>query len=148
MDNGTETASTGFQLEITGDLLQRWRFHHFGTTADAGPAAMTANPDGDVFDNETEYLFGIDPTAADLEPLFKFTPSGEEPSIEFTALKAEGPGYEGLTRRYSLETSGNLTDWQALPEADGLPGAGQFVLIEIPAADGTRFYRLKAVLGP
>ncbi len=148
VDNGNNTASTGFQLEITGDARQQWRFHHFGTTANTGPAAMTANADGDIFDNETEYLFGTDPAAPDIEPLLDFNPTGEEPSLEFTALQAEGPGYDGLVRHYSVEVSENLTNWQALPEADNLVGFNQSVLIEIPAADGTRFYRLKAVLGP
>jgi hypothetical protein len=145
--NGTNTAQTTFQLAITGDAPQRWRFHHFGTTTDAGPAAMNANDDGDVFDNHTEYLLGTAPTAPDLAPLLKLTPDGEEPSLEFNAIQADGPGYEGLTRRYTVEFSENLTHWQAMPEADHIVAANQLVLIELSAAEGIRFYRLRVALG-
>ena len=76
---------------------------------------MDANDDGDVLDNQTEYLFGTDPTTPDLEPLPKLTPDGEEPSLEFTALNAEGPGYEGLARRYTVEVSEDLVTWIPCP---------------------------------
>jgi hypothetical protein len=148
VDNGTATASSRFELAITGDARQQWRFHHFGTTADSGPAAMSANPDGDGFDNETEYRFGTDPSAPDLDALLKLSPFGEEPSIEFTALKAEGPGYEGMVRVYTVQTCEDLVDWQPMPGADDIIGFNQSVLIELPGSNGTRFYRLKIVLIP
>lgn len=148
VDNGTKISQTSFLLEITGDARQRWRFHHFGTTADSGESAMTANPDGDAYGNEAEYVFGTDPTVAYPQPLLALTPDEEEPTLEFTALKAEGPGYEGLTRRYTAEFSEDLQTWNPLPEADRLLGLNQSVLIELPGLQGSGFYRLRVELEP
>ncbi|MBI2512566.1 MAG: ExeM/NucH family extracellular endonuclease [Opitutae bacterium] len=44
--------------------LQSWRQTHFGTTANSGNAADTADPDGDGLTNLVEYALGLDPTAA------------------------------------------------------------------------------------
>jgi fibronectin type 3 domain-containing protein len=43
---------------------QNWRQTRFGTTADSGAAAFTADPDGDALTNLWEYFHGSDPSAA------------------------------------------------------------------------------------
>ena len=45
--------------------VENWRYLHFGTTADAGNAADTADPDGDGIPNLFERAFGGNPNAPD-----------------------------------------------------------------------------------
>jgi len=46
-----------------------WRFMHFGSETNAGPAADTADPDGDGVPNLFEHLFGTNPNVSDRPPL-------------------------------------------------------------------------------
>ncbi len=49
--------------------LQSWRQTHFGTTANTGNAANTADPDGDGLVNLLEYALGTNPTVAAASPV-------------------------------------------------------------------------------
>jgi len=72
-------------------------------------------------------------------------------TVDFTDpfWSAHRPGYTGLTRRSTIESSTDLTgstNWQPVPGSQAIAGAGQSVtttqLIDLPR----RFYRLKAWL--
>jgi len=52
-------------LVVTATPRQVWRQENFGTFADAGTAADTADPDHDSVPNLLEYALGLDPNAAD-----------------------------------------------------------------------------------
>ncbi|EIP96918.1 hypothetical protein OpiT1DRAFT_01345 [Opitutaceae bacterium TAV1] len=47
------------------NLLESWREAHFGTTANEGEAADTADPEGDGLPNLLEYALGLDPLHSD-----------------------------------------------------------------------------------
>ena len=48
---------------------QSWRYQYFGTTANAGNAADTANPTGDGLPNLLKYALGLDPTVPTPSPV-------------------------------------------------------------------------------
>ncbi|MCU0794918.1 MAG: autotransporter-associated beta strand repeat-containing protein [Akkermansiaceae bacterium] len=66
--DGTLTASTTFQLTVTGTPEQTWRFTHFGTTLDSGNAADTADPDFDGWTNAQERAAGSNPNDVASQP--------------------------------------------------------------------------------
>ncbi len=145
--DGQAEATATFNLEITGDAMQRWRFANFGTTAPTGDAAPDANPDGDAYDNAAEYTLGTDPNTPVTGTLLSLMSAGDDSrTAVFLARAADGPGYEGLTRYYTIEFSENLTDWDDLPDATDIVGANQVVVTELPEGGERVFYRLKVRL--
>ena len=145
-DNGFFTASTTFQLEVTGDALQRWRFANFGTTAAVGDAAPDADPDGDGFTNAQEFILGTDPTDADAASLLAISRDAQELTLEFTAREADDDWYDEQTRYYTIEYSSDLVTWQDLPEATRVIGTGETVSLALPVGADPVFYRLKVWL--
>ena len=61
--NSLGAAATADSIFTTLSPLEAWRQQHFGTTADAGPAASTADPDGDGLVNLLEYATLLNPAA-------------------------------------------------------------------------------------
>ena len=62
-----------------------------------------------------------------------------------SAGSAAGAGYEGLTRKYSVEGSTDLSNpaaWQALPGYTDIVGDEQTVSVPLPLASPNMFYRL------
>ena len=66
--DGALTASSAFQLAVTGTPEQSWRFTHFGTTLDSGNAADSADPDLDGWANAEERAAGSDPNDPSSQP--------------------------------------------------------------------------------
>ena len=68
VNNGQPTASTAtnsFLITVLTSAAGSWRQQYFGTTANTGSAADTADPDGDGIANVMERFFGLNPLAAD-----------------------------------------------------------------------------------
>lgn len=105
--------STTFDLEVTGDAMQRWRFAYFDTTADVGGSAPNANPDNDSFDNDEEFIFGTNPTQADSGNLLSLTRDGDTITLNFSANEATNNWYEGKNRFYTVQYSEDLSSWPA-----------------------------------
>lgn len=150
VSDGIQTASNVFNLSVTGTALDNWRFGHFGSTANSGIAADTANPDGDGWTNLQEYILGANPKTPDSKSLTPAT-AGSAILFTFTATKATGPGYEGLARSYDVETTTDLTNplsWTALPGYTNILGENQTVTVNQPLSGNARFYRLKVRLQP
>lgn len=140
---------TTFELEVTGDAMQRWRMVNFGTTEPTGDASPDADPDGDGFTNADEYIFGTDPTVADdASGLLEVSQSDGQWTLEFTALRAAGEGYEGLNRYYTVEYTRNFAEWLTLADAKAIKGAGQTVSIPVSNSADSVFYRLIVWLDP
>ncbi len=59
---------------------------------------MTANPDGDAYDNWAEYLLGTDSTEPNVELPLEMESVGDPLILAFNTREATGPGYDGLTR--------------------------------------------------
>jgi hypothetical protein len=150
-ENGT--VANRPQLILTlADVVETaaiWRQAWFGNSANSGTAADSADPDGDGVNNAAEYTFGSNPTLAESFAALTLTGSGSNLILSFTAKAADGVGYAGLTRRYTLETSsdlGNPLGWAAIPEFTGTVGSNQLVSASFPFTGSNAFYRLKVTL--
>lgn len=104
-----------------------------------------ADSDGDRQSNLKEWIAGTDPR--DRNDAFHLTIQQAPGQIEvaFVALRAQGPGYEGVTRRYSLQSTTNVASgpWSGLPSFTDLTGNGQTVTYQPPVSGTNRpaFYR-------
>jgi hypothetical protein len=124
-------------------LLDAWELAMFGNLAQ-GP---NGDPDGDGQTNLEEYLAGTNPAGAG--SALQLTIASQENQIvtSFLAVKAQGPGYEGFTRRYSLQYSTNLGAglWLDVPNYTNLVGNDATITYQSPA-NSSRFFRGKVWL--
>jgi hypothetical protein len=147
--DGALTTSDTFVLTVTGNAQETWRFAKFGTAANTGTSADTANPDGDAWTNANEYVLGSNPTIPNNAAILAVARSGTSVTFTFTAVQATGTGYAGLTRFYDVETTTNLSNsasWTGLSGYTNITGANQTVTINQPASASPHFYRLKVRL--
>lgn len=142
------TGSASGTLVIAAPITS-WRQLYFGTTASAGNAADSADPDGDGLTNVQEYTFGTNPSSANTAALLSATRSGANITLTFTALQSTGTGYTGLTRHYAIESTTDLTSaasWSAVTGYADIAVSNQTVTATVAAAGARSFFRLKAWL--
>lgn len=144
-DDGDESS---FDIPVVGfaitalEARRQWRQLHFGTTDPTGDAADNADPDGDGWNNDSEYASGT-------------LPNDPSSVLRLTALSPYGSNYllsfpSMLGRCYAVEYTGSLLSgpWQpvlthGIP-ATGIPGTGEPIMV--PDTTGAlapvRFYRI------
>ena len=148
--DGTRNVHESFVVTVVGTSRETWRFDRFGTTANSGDAADGADPDSDAWLNGQEYVLGTDPKAfGEGLRLESAVAMGAGLRLTFQARQASGPGYEGLVRRYDLESSSTVlpgAPWLGVPGFTGLVDSNGTVTILVPAEGLLRFYRLRARL--
>jgi hypothetical protein len=83
--------------------LNTWRQIHFGTTANSGNAADTADPDHDGIINILEYAFDTDPNVANTNPI-SFALVNGHLTVTF---KRTHPAPTDIT--YTPQVAGDLT---------------------------------------
>lgn len=116
--------------------LESWRLTHFGTTANTGNAADSADPDGDGMSNAQEFTAGTDPTsAASVFRVSGMAVNGNDVLLSF-------PSVAGKT--YRLEHSDNLLNGSWTTVQGNIPGNGGIVQLTVPtnAYANMRFYRI------
>jgi hypothetical protein len=126
--------------------LEQWRLTHFGTTANTGASADTADFDGDGLTNLLEYALGSTPTslASAAPPNVRIT-NIAPPRLEISFFRAR-PSAE-LT--YTVEASSNLVTWTTLASNPGIVGQSVTVTdtVDLPTANPPRrFLRLRVAV--
>ena len=82
---------------------QSWRYQYFGTTANSGNAADTANPSGDGLPNLLKYALGLNPTVPAVTTVTADASTGY--------LRLTVPKNANATDiTYTVQVSGDLTD--------------------------------------
>jgi hypothetical protein len=115
---------------------QSWRMAHFGTIENTGDAADSADPDGDGWTNEQEYISGTGPNdRTNLLRIDQMQASGNDMLVSFPSV---------LGRTYRVERSDTLLDGSWTSVQDDIPGTGGTVQVTDPGAIATikRFYRI------
>jgi hypothetical protein len=61
-------ANTSFTVTGTASQVESWRLQYFGTNANSGSSADTADPMNDGIPNLEKYVLNLDPTQSDVAP--------------------------------------------------------------------------------
>lgn len=150
---GTEQSQTNaFPFEIALDELrwgttldsvlmtsiQAWRLNHFGTTADSGNAADTADPEGDSIENLLEFGLGLDPLKSSVNQLPSCLRVGNDLVMSFS----QPPDVAGVT--YGAEYSTNLLQWTVVPDS----GAGDDHVFSTPMGSNDKLFMRLLITAP
>lgn len=129
----------------SGGLPEDWQLHYFGSLGQD----PNQDPDSDGQNNRQEYEAGTNPVRSDDVFVLKVEIGGTG-TVSFQARAAEGPGYTGLMRVYSLQTASNLSpaDWQIVPGYEAVVGQNQEVQFQLPQDTRLIFFRATAQLTP
>ena len=119
---------------------QSWRRTHFGTIIPTGPAAETADPDGDGIENLLEYAFQLDPTASSTHELPRAALVGENLEMTFTPPSA----VTGILWAAEWSSSLAQNDWHSIPNT----GIAPLHTYQISARDKDRAFNRIRVSEP
>ena len=150
-DLGGLTASNSVSINVheAPDGIAAWRQFHFQTTENTGSAANAEDPDGDGLTNAREYIMGTVPTQSDGASPLVATSGGGDFTLSFVARQADGTGYDGLTRRYTVEWAADLASpesWEPLTGYSDIVGENQTVTLTPSNGGICCFYRLRIAL--
>ena len=101
--------------------------------------------DGDGLTNEYEYLIGSSPVEQSVDSETEISIEDSLIKLSFMTKSAEGDGYAGLERVYSVEESNDITkdSWKAVLGYQNLVGNGQKISLSKAINDVKKYYRLK-----
>jgi len=140
-----QVAATDFSGDADCDgMADAWELAYFGNL-NSGAATDT---DGDGVADRAEYVAGTNPTNSASLPDLSIALSDGQPVISFTALRADGPGYAGLNRYYTLEGRAGLAsgNWESIPDFIAILGTNQSVNFPVTASGVAQFYRMRIEL--
>jgi hypothetical protein len=136
----------GSSIDSDGDgLPDAWELAMLGGLGFNG----IADSDKDGASNLSEFLAGTHPANSNDVFRVAVTLGSADARVSFLARQASGTGYEGQVRRYSLESTTNisLAPWVPVGGFTNIAGANQTVTYTIPpTAEPTRIYRGRATL--
>jgi hypothetical protein len=130
---GTESIA---ESATTYTTVENWRLANFGTIANSGNFADSADPDGDGWTNEQEYASGTDPNSrASLLRIAAMQASGSDMQLTFPSVTG---------RTYRVERSDTLLEGSWSTVQDNISGTGVPIQVTDPsgAAQAKRFYRI------
>jgi hypothetical protein len=131
---------------VSNSLPDDWEIEMFGS-AGQDP---NIDHDNDGMTTGAEYEAGSHPNNANDVFRVSITQAGNLATVEFVAREAAGIGYEGLTRRFTVETKphAGASSWTTIPGFSNIPGAGQTVTLQQPKTNAAALYRASAQLAP
>lgn len=119
--------------------LQTWRQSYFGSSANSGSAANTADPDGDGIANLLEYALGTSPTAANGLPVTQGLDSSGRVTLTFTPVVDS-------TLTYAIQATTELSGtWSVVQTYPGFTTATPVTFVDslvVGSANPRRFVRL------
>jgi hypothetical protein len=126
-------------------LPDSWEQFHFGNL-DQNGGSMSLNG-WSVLQN---FISGTDPFSTNGFFKLNISVSNNLQIVSFLARRAEGAGYEGRSRLYSLETATNLAaiSWTGVAPFTNVAGDNQTVLFQTTSTNAPVFYRSKVWLQP
>ncbi len=125
-------------------LPDAWETLHFGNLSQ-GAASVAAN--GQTA--RQNFIAGTDPNNANGAFRLAVTRSGNDKVVSFFAASAQGIGYEGKQRYYSLESSTNpATQWVGIAALSNVLGNDQMLNYQPPTTNTAAFYRGRVWLQP
>jgi hypothetical protein len=109
---GGEGANSAELALTTHTSLQQWRQDNFSTVANSGPAADSADPDGDGVPNLLAYAFGLTSSSpqASKQPVIDTAFVSDQPRLTLSFTRIADPA---LT--YMVWASSDLVDWGVSP---------------------------------
>jgi hypothetical protein len=132
-------------VDSDGDgLPDAWEVLHFGTLDH--DASYVCSNGRTALQN---YIAGTDPNSPGSAFKLAIAPNNGQPWVSFTALRAQGVGYDGKTRFYTLESSTSpVVPFVAVAGFSNILAADQ--VVNLPTGSGpARFFRARASLqGP
>jgi hypothetical protein len=128
-------------------IADDWEIYHVGGLGVKGACAPD-DTDGDGVSNLREYVAGTDPLNPQSLPEVRISLQGGTPEVSFVARKAEGIGYSGKNRYYTLAKCTSLRDsgWVSVSSATDIPAIGQTVSYKANPGTPTSFYRVEISL--
>jgi hypothetical protein len=142
---GRVADSLGYFIEVTQNFtvltaMETWRFTNFGTTANTGDAADSADPDGDGHTNGFEYVAGLVPTSV----LSRFAVRVDNVAGQ-PAQKAIVFGPIGAGRSYVVKSKATLADpdWMPLGTFSTSDDGTDRTVTDLDAGTGAKFYHVE-----
>ena len=152
-------------------IIESWRWQYFGSTANSGNMANSADFDFDGVSNLLEFAFGTDPTLSSVGPLqYGGTFAGNgiiwangqpitmlEPianGVDFRALYVRRKDYASTGLTYSTEFSATLSTWATSTDTPiVLADDGTFQIVSVPyppfvSGKKARFFRVRVTYSP
>ena len=125
-------------------LPDAWELAYFGNLGQNG----NGDPDGDGCNNLCEFINGTNPNDPNNVSKLTITFVGTNKIVSFFAFRAEGLGYEGYDRIYSLEYTTNLGagPWLGVFNRTNILGNNMTNVTIARESDSAAFYRTKASL--
>ncbi|MBN1671939.1 MAG: heparin lyase I family protein [Kiritimatiellae bacterium] len=109
-------------------LPDAWEAALLSGLSDPSDQSNSADPDRDGLSNLEEYVAGTDPTAGGSCFAVDARLVGGQVRLSFPTIAAAGPGYDGCTRHYALESAAvGQGPWRPVPGCADIIGAGQLV---------------------
>lgn len=101
--------------------------------------------DGDGTSNLAEFVAGTNPTNAFSAAGVAVRRNGTDTLVEFDAVAAQGPGYSGTIRYYTLESTDDLTSgvWTPVPGCVDVVGTGDLVSHSVTLSNSPAFFRTR-----
>ena len=140
-DSGSVNSQTAIIKVV--DNYTSWAEQQFGL--DSELTDPENDNDGDGLTNEYEYLIGSSPVEQSLDSETEISIEDSLIKLSFMTKSAQGDGYAGLERIYSVEESNDIStnSWKAVPGYQNVVGNGQKISLSKAINDVKKYYRLK-----
>ena len=140
-DSGTVNSQTA-KIKVV-DNYTSWAEQQLGLDPEISDPEK--DMDGDGLTNKYEYLIGSSPLKQSLNSGIEISVEDSQIKISFMTKSAQGDGYAGLERVYSVEESNDISkdSWIAVSGYQNVVGDGQKISLSKAIDDVKKYYRLK-----